>query len=105
MSIQFVILSWFYLEWCSIITFSVIIADEDSHDPAPDSGEHSEPNTEEVKTVDLKTEADEGPTPAEGDKISTDAKQEPSPTSEPQTIPKDERPATPPPTSGATSSD
>ncbi|CAG5098748.1 Oidioi.mRNA.OKI2018_I69.XSR.g15941.t2.cds [Oikopleura dioica] len=79
--------------------------DEDSHDPAPDSGEHSEPNTEEVKTVDVKTEAGEEATPAEGDKISTDAKPEPSPTSEPQTIPKDEKPATPPPTSGATSSD
>ena len=96
------------MQWCSIITFSVIIADEDSHDPAPDSGEHSESNTEEVKTVVVKPEAAQDPIPAESEK-STEATPEPAPMSpaSDKTPPKEvDRPATPPPTSGlAASSD
>ena len=49
------------MQWCCLITFSVIIADEDSHDLAPNSGEHSESSTEEVKTVNSKPEAAQAP--------------------------------------------
>jgi hypothetical protein len=85
------------MQWCFLITFSVIIADEDSHDLAPNSGENSESSTEEVKTVNAKPEEAQDPEqPTEAN---------PSPASD-TTIPKEDKPATPPPSSDlSTSSD
>jgi len=92
------------MQWCCLITFSVIIADEDSHDLAPNCGEHSESSTEEVKTVNAKPEAAQAP---DSDK-STEATPAPitaSPASD-KTLPNEDKPATPPPSSGpSTSSD
>jgi len=71
--------------------------DEDSHDLAPNSGENSESSTEEVKTVNAKPEEAQDPEqPTEAN---------PSPASD-TTIPKEDKPATPPPSSDlSTSSD
>jgi len=79
--------------------------DEDSHDLAPYSGEHSESSTEEVKTVNAKHEATQDPDSDQSTEATTPAPVTASPASD-KSIPNEDKPATPPPTSGpSTSSD